>query len=383
MDQARGTAPFDIPEASTGRRVGSVFFLVLSAGLFFLAWSGVVPLPADLRNFPLEWIGTAFGTILALQGLAGLVASKGFHVDPAAKTISRFRRGLLGHRRGEPIPFTAIECVSLTLGSSSRGGQKRVHHVVALRLRSGHGETILTTDRFAEARQTAERHARALGLDLHDRSDGGEAVVRKPDDLDRTVRDTLRGTLSSRLPPPSPVQPHATIRHGSDGLTIDIPRVAIGQLGPMQQALWVLMAALGTGIIAAYYWNIGGLALFCVPVFLVFGYALLRSETIVVSADALSVSVGIGPARFRRTIPLGELEELRLSNLTADEQKALDRLAASDARVHQNRGALAAIVALGSAIVATSDTQKLTMGRILSAAELDLVLYEMERRIQG
>jgi hypothetical protein len=252
-----------------------------------------------------------------------------------------------------------------------------------LRLKSGQNETVVTTDRFEEARQTAERFARVLALDLHDSADGGEAVVRKPDDLDRTVRDKLREKFSSRLPPATPSRPHATVHQGSDGLTIDIPRLAVGQFGPMQKALWLLMAALVAGIAAAYYWSIGGLALFCVPVFAALAWVLLRSETIVVNADALSVSTGIGPIKIRRSIPLAELEELELSNVTADEQKELDQLVARDARVRENRGALAAIVALGSAIVAKSDTRKLTMGRTLSAAELDLILYEMERRIRG
>ncbi|MGE0816442.1 MAG: hypothetical protein AB7O93_24090 [Vicinamibacterales bacterium] len=383
MVQTRDSAPFDLVRSTVGHRASGALFLVLSAAAFFLAWSGVIDLPAEMATFPLTAIGSLFGAILAYMGLSALTESRGFRIDPAAKTIGRFRRGIFGRRYEAAIPFAALDGVSLTLRSWGSGGRQRVFYEVALRLTSGQNETILSTDRFSEARQTAERYARELALDLHDGAEGGEVVVRKPDDLDRTVRDTLREGLSSRLPPPAPIRPHATIRHGSDGLTIDIPRVAVGQLGPMQKALWLLMAALGAGIVAAYYWSIGGLALFCVPVFLVLGYALLRSETIVVSADALSVSTGIGPARIRRSIPLGELEELRLSNLTADEQQELDRLAASDARVHQNRGALAAIVALGSAIVATSDKQKLTMGRILSAAELDLVLYEMERRIRG
>lgn len=47
------------------------------------------------------------------------------------------------------------------------------------------------------------------------------------------------------------------------------------------------------------------------------------------------------------------------------------------------RGALAAIVAFGSAIIAKSDRRKITMGRMLTAAELDNILYEMQRQIRG
>ncbi|MEZ5419705.1 MAG: hypothetical protein R2708_20495 [Vicinamibacterales bacterium] len=383
MDETRVSAPFDVRRPTTGNVAAGIVFLLLSALAFFLALSGVVELPRDMTTFPLTPIGSLFGSILALMGVSALAQSQGFRVDPAARTIRRYRRGIFGRRYEDAVPFDALDHVSVALRSWGSASRKRTFLAVSLRRRTGQDETIITTDRFDEARQTAERFARILALDLHDSADGGEAVVRKPADLDRTVRDSLRATLSARLPPAAPSRPHATVRRDAEALTIEIPRLAIGRLGPMQKALWILLAAPAAGIVAAYYWRIGGLALFCVPVFALFTYALLRSETIVVNADSLSVSAGIGPLKVRRSIPLARLEELRLSNVTADEQKELDQLVASDASVRENQGAIAAIVALGSAIIAKSDTRKLTMGRLLSAGELDVVLYEMERRIRG
>jgi hypothetical protein len=91
-------------------------FLLLSAGAFFLAWSGVLDLPAEMADFPLELIGSVFGTLLALMGLSALAQSKGFQVDRAAKTIRHYRRGMFGRRYDPAIPFDALDFVSVALG---------------------------------------------------------------------------------------------------------------------------------------------------------------------------------------------------------------------------------------------------------------------------
>lgn len=308
MVSPRRSAPYDLCEKHVGNRVSGLFFLTLAGGAFFLAWSGVLELPPEMADFPLEPIGSLFGAILTYMGLSALLTLRGVRVDLVEKTIRRFRRGLFGRRYEPEVPLAELDHVRLRLEAWGTGSRKRTFHAVSLRLTSGEQLEVLGTDLFHHARQTAERFARELSLDLHDETDGGEAIIRRPDELDTTVRDKLREGRSSRPLPRQPFAPRATVHHGTNVLTIDIPRFAVGQLGPMQKALWILMAVLGGGIVASYYWRIEGVALFCVPVFLVFSYLLLRSETIVVTGDALAVSTGIGPARIKRSIPIGELE---------------------------------------------------------------------------
>ncbi len=383
MISREGSEPKDLCESSVGDRASGIFFLLLAAGAFFLAWGGVLDLPKEMNTFPLELVGSLFGAILLYQGLSVVFALKGFRVDPVAKTIRSFRRGAFGRRYGPEIALEDLDHVRYTLESRGTTSQKRVFQAVYLMTKSGEQTPVVRTDLFNYARSMAERFARELNLDLHDDSDGGEALVRSPEELDETVRERLGKKFSLRSQPSVPFAMRAKIDHGIDGLTIEIPRFEIGELGPMQKALWILMIALAGGIAAAYRWELSGVALFCVPVFLVFAYMLLRSETIRISGDSLSVRVGVGALKVKKTIPLSELEELHLSNLTAAEERDLGQLVNSGEVPRNLQGAIQAIVSLGSAIIAKSDRKKITMGRMLSNAELDVVLYEMERRIRG
>lgn len=382
MDTVQRSTPLDLCESSIGNRASGIFFLLLAAGAFFLAWSGVLELPKDMADFPLELVGSLFGVILVYMGLSVVFALKGFRLDPTANTIRRFRRGAFGRRYGPEIALEDLDHLRFTLESSGTGGKKTVFYAVYLQQKTGEQVPVVRTDRFNYARQMAERFARELRLDLHDDSDGGEAHVRKPDELDETVREKLRKKVSLRSQPGTPARMRAKIQNGIDGLTIEIPRFEVKQLGPMQKALWILMIVLAGGIVAAYVWEMSGIALFCVPVFLVFSYLLLHSETIVVSRDTLSVGTGIGALKIKRSIPLAELEELHLTNLTAAEEKDLDKLVNDGEIPHNLHGAIEAIISLGSAITANSDRKKITMGRMLSNAELDVILYEMECRIR-
>ena len=111
-------------------------------------------------------------------------------------------------------------------------------------------------------------------------------------------------------------------------------------------------------------------------------YALLRSETIALSRDTLVVSIGVFFLKRTREIPLAELEELFLDQATKSEGEEADKLLKEGQVTRNMHTALASIVALGSAIVARSDRTAITIGRILSPAELDYILYQMERWIR-
>ena len=100
MVTVQSSTPFDLCESSIGDRASGIFFLLLAAGAFFLAWGGVLELPKDMADFPLEMVGSLFGAILVYMGLSVVFALKGFRIDPTAKTIRHFRRGAFGRRYG-------------------------------------------------------------------------------------------------------------------------------------------------------------------------------------------------------------------------------------------------------------------------------------------
>jgi hypothetical protein len=114
-----------------------------------------------------------------------------------------------------------------------------------------------------------------------------------------------------------------------------------------------------------------------------FFFLVFRSETIIVSRDALTLRAGLFFIQVPRSIPLSELEELTLLNATKEESKESDQLLGSGQISRDIYAGIRAITALGSAIVARSDRRSFSFGRILSAPELDYILYEIERRIRN
>ena len=171
---------------------------------------------------------------------------------------------------------------------------------------------------------------------------------------------------------------HARIQPSVNTLLIEIPRFDIASLGPMKKAVWVLLAIFGGWVGVAVYFGeyfisfVGGIFAGAIL------YGLLRSETIALSRDTLAVSAGVFFLRMTRKIPLSELEELFLDHATKSEDKEADQLLEEGQVTREIHTALASIVALGSSLVARSDRVSITVGRILSPAELDYILYQME-----
>ncbi len=112
-------------------------------------------------------------------------------------------------------------------------------------------------------------------------------------------------------------------------------------------------------------------------------FALLRSETITLTKNTLSKRTAVGIFKRMQQIPLSELEELYISTrVTKSKKNESDMLLEEEPLSEDMHKALNSIEVFGSAIKARSDRKSIVFGRILSQAELDHVLYQMERWIR-
>ncbi len=112
-------------------------------------------------------------------------------------------------------------------------------------------------------------------------------------------------------------------------------------------------------------------------------FALLRSETITLTKNTLSKRTAVGIFKRMQQVPLSELEELYISTrVTKSKKNESDMLLEEEPLSEDMHKALNSFDVLKSAIIARSDRNSIVFGRILSHAELDHVLYQMERWIR-
>lgn len=386
MTVAPLSQPFDL---SISLRGGCFFGIILlaiaiTAGLAgFWHFQGRFQLPAEYSTLPFKELCAGIALFFFVVGISELIRYRGYRIDPLKQTIQGITRGVFGTRYDEEIPFSELNYVQVVRENrGTHDSSKHFYFSVYISLKNGNPQRVFLSDRYPAARVCGERLAKLANVDLHDDSETGASRIRKPEELDQTVWEKLCKYSSRRLPPSIPQTMHTKSQLSFESLTIVSPRFDINSLGPMKKALWVLFAIFGIWITVAVFYQSYLSAFFAVCVFAVMFSAMLRSETIILTRDTLTVQAAIGFLKRTQQIPLSELEEMCLSNVTKLEGEDSKKLYAEEQISKGLHTALEAIVALGSSIVFRSDRKAIHFGRILSHAELDHVLFQIERWIR-
>ncbi len=383
MQEHLMSQPFDLPLTPRGGRLFGLIMLILGAtAVFFGIWHflGRFELPPEFSTIPFGPLCGLFGFMFFIVGLRGLLRYRGYRVDPARQTFREIRKGLLGTRYGDELTFNDVRYVGVVRERQGSREQQRLYYRVYIHLNNNESLRVFSSDRYSGARVSGEKLARLADVELHD-SSAGVTQIRKPAELDQTVREQLR-LMDTRRPQPSqPSGMRALIQPGPDRLTIEIPRFGAGRLGPMQKVLWIVLALFAVWIAVALFFASYLVALVGAVFLGTFLGGLMYSETITLTRDSFSVNSGFLFFRRTRRIPLSELEELCLLNVTESESRESNQLLDKGEIPASIHSVLEAIVALGSSVLARSDRESVTFGRILSQPELDYVLYELESRI--
>ncbi len=378
--------PFDLKATGKGGYIFGIIsltiFMVLSV-IGFGFFKGYFQPFAELSTLPLDLFCAAFSFMFLFAGIASFYRYRRYRVDPLKQTIQLVKGGIFGSRYAEVIRFDELK--HILVAREDRGGHdnKTIYFPVYIHLKSDDMKQVFLSDRYLPARACGERLAKVTTVEFHDESQPGKTQVRKPEELDETVREWLGKEFYHRQPPKAPTLMHAKIQPSFEMLTILIPRFDVARLGPMKKALWILLVLFGGCAAAAFYFESYMFSLFGAIVFGVMLYGVLHSQTITLTRDILTVRSGIFFLKRTKQIPLSELEELCLLNSTGSESNDSDKLLQDKQITRSIHTALQAFVALGSAIVARSDRESITFGRILSNAELDHILYKMERWIRS
>ena len=223
-----------------------------------------------------------------------------------------------------------------------------------------------------------------IQVDLHDESEPGQAVVRKAGELDKTVGEKLRdGSMDLESAPDDTTLRYARMSQDSQQLVIEIPRFDLASLGKLRIAFWILLAFLGAWVGVSLYFKDFLFLLFGAFFSLVVLGGVFRTEHVTLTSDSLNAQLRFVLVRKTRRIPLSELEELALSNVAAEENEESDELLHSGEIDEKMHSALNTLFALGSAIMARSDTKSISIGRTLPESDLKIILGEMQQWIRS
>lgn len=323
--------------------------------------------------------------VFFIFGLVGIFRFNGYRVDPSKQTIQKIKKGLFSTRKGEVILFNELNYVQfvreVVVSRSGRNRNRAIYFYVYIILKKGAGKKVFSGG-LLSGRVCSERLAKAVNVDLHDDSDPGKYQIRKPDELDKTVYEKLHQHFSLRIPPNKPLRMHTRTQLSFDTLIIESPRFNINNLGPLKKALWVLFAIFGILTAVALYFEEDMLTLFAAIPIAAMIFALLRSEIITLTKNTLLKQTAIGIFKRTQQIPLSGLEELYISKRTKSKKNESDMLFDDEPLSEDMNTALNSIDVFDSVIIARSDRKSIVFGRILSYAELDYILYQMERWIR-
>ncbi|MCB0344949.1 MAG: hypothetical protein KDD66_07520 [Bdellovibrionales bacterium] len=377
--------PFELERIGAGSKVFAFIEFILGAAFAYVAYEHfhgryIVP---ELASAPLDLLCGGLAFVCIAMALTSFSGYRAWRIDPGSQKLFHVSKGMFGTKHANETAFNQISHVGVELQNQGTSSNRRNYYPVYVYSKDESKTRVFNDDRYLRSRSIAEKIAKAANVDFHDDSQPGPTQIRQPAELDETVQNKLRKNFHGRHAPTTPTKLHAKIRPDMSSLVIDIPPFDVRSLGPMKKGLGIMLTIFGgTAVVLAYFENYA-FALFFGFIVLVFVYLLLRSETIKVTGDSLEVSDGISFLKRKRKIPLTELEELCLLNVAESESKEADQLLESGEVTKEVHSAIESFVALGSAIVARSDRASITFGRVLSNAELDHILYQLESRIRN
>ena len=291
MTVAPISQPFNLSATLRKDRAFGVVLLALAI-LFgaagFLHFEGYFQLPTEYSTLPFDALCGGFALLFFIFGIRAYFRRLEYRIDPLKQTIQRVTRGVFGTRYGEEIPFSLLKHVQVVRETRGPHDDKHTYFPVYLHLKSDDQKQVFMADRYPAARVCGEKLAKVANVELHDDSQPGATQIRKPDELDETVRKKLRKEFLHDLKPSAPLRMRVKIRSDVETLTIENPRFDIAALGPMKKALWVLFAIFGAWAAVFLYFEEYIFSLFGAFVVAVMLYVLLRTETMTLTRDTLA-----------------------------------------------------------------------------------------------
>lgn len=301
------------------------------------------------------------GLVFAVVGGLITFGRAGKLIDRTAGTITTWW-GLLVPMRSKTRPLDEFHEVTMRREVRRSNKNTRVVYPVRLRARQGADLTLEELQNEKQARRTAERVAKFLGLPLADTTHGTR-IVRQADELDESLRERARRTGVQPEVPPKPPEARSSHRLEDDTLVLEIPPSGFTARLAFQLAI-VVAAPMMIGSVFFGALMVGGVddwTFFLWMVVMMLGVPLLaigvptinlaRQRTVLkLTPQTLTVSCR-GPFFGRTTaIPADELEELEIV----------------PGHPSSNRG----LFRQGSSILARSDHASVQFGEGLTLDEL-------------
>ena len=320
-----------------------------------------------------------FGGIFALVGAGLMFGRSGIVFDKRTNQAVKWW-GLLVPIKQTVVPLDSLEQVVIT--KEIRQSDKSTYTVYPVRVSHGVEQFKICEPRdYMTSRKEAEEVAKFLDLELRDASSGGEGVVRQASELDQSIREQAQTKGEVVEVPPAPAG--SRVKHMLSGgkLTLEVPTPGSSTVMLVGMVVVCLVPVCFMAFFLKDFFKlddapplfryifIGFALLFLAPAVLVPGRMMLVAmsrERIAVTPNNLEVSL-VSPLMTKsKSIPAAEIEELEL----IPGFRLPDRGGDVD-KVPEFVKGLAVIAGGGATIMARSDKQTLSFGRMLSREEAE------------
>ena len=218
-------------------------------GLPFLC-AGLVVMLSSLGLLPLEWeggspppwyFGVPFGAVFAAVGAAFVFGRSGIIIDRRNRTVATWWGLLVPFSRKE---YSLDDYDSITIKREVRKSDESTCTVYPVRLKGGKKPIDWEEPRkYRKAREEAERLATFLELQVVD-STSGKAVVRRPGELDMSLREQMRQAGSKIEVPDPPAEMKSRFTIEDTELTIEMPPAGLRPIYLIPLGLGVLIPAI-------------------------------------------------------------------------------------------------------------------------------------------
>jgi hypothetical protein len=199
----------------------------LCVGLGLIAFSGMNLVPI------------AIGLVIAVLGGAVTLGRRALVIDPARGRVFDALGLVVPMFERRSVAFREFEVVAFGLSIRTIDGAANIQYWVAL-FGPSHKRSLVATESFLEARQTAERVAKVMGLGVLDQAT--LAGYREPGSLDVSLRQRLLS--GAALPVLGPLPPRFSAIPGTGVWSWRLPRAALlPQLGNASRLLLLALLA--------------------------------------------------------------------------------------------------------------------------------------------
>jgi len=378
----------------------------LLAGLFVIALTlGLVSVEGEL---PPLYIGLPFGTIFAAVGAGIAFGRTGATIDRRRQTLVKWWALLGLKRRSE---YLLQEFCEVVLRKEVRKGDKSSHTVYPVCLKSETRQKSVTLEEpqdYTTARALAERVAKLVDKPLAD-SSSGTTVLRRPDQLDLSLRDAVRASGRRVEVPGPPPQMRSNVHIEGSHVSIEIPPVGFQAGHKLLMLGLCAFLAVEASFVSPVLGRVESATASDLPLAFVFAAAMFVAPVVALGVFLLSsahrrVSIGASSAGLRveersplrstvTEIPGHELEELAFFDLDATLSRMPEARAPAHTRVGGSGAKPVAIPATlrpllasldrGSKITARSDRRSVSFGNGLSKEEAEYLVAVIEKALVG